>query len=73
MYRISFDQFHPNFDDSTFTSGTMDWKYFYGDINEELHPGMSEPLYNSSQTTFFVDANHAGNGVARCFHTSVLI
>ena len=65
MSRLGFVPFQPKVDESVFVSGTMDWKDFYGDIEEELLPGMTEPLVNSAHTACFVDANHDGNVVTR--------
>ena len=51
----------------------MDWKDFYGDIKEDLPPGMPYPLGNSAHTASFVYANHTGNAVTRSSHTGVFI
>ena len=60
-------------DECAFASGKTDWKDFYGDIKDELPPGMPEPLGKSAHSTCFVDANHAGNVVTRRSHSDVLI
>jgi hypothetical protein len=73
MSRIVFDPYQSKVDESAFASGTTDWKDFYGDITEELPPGMPEPLGKSAHTTCFVDANHAGNVVTRRSHSGILI
>ena len=65
MYRLIFDIFQKNVDESVFVSGTTDCKDLYGHIKEELPPGIPEPLGKNSHTTSFVDANHAGNVVTR--------
>ena len=61
MYRLLFGLFIPKFDESLFSSGMTAWKDFYGYIEEELPPGMPEPLGKSVYTTCFVDSNHYGN------------
>ena len=73
MSRVVFDPSQPKIDESVFASGKTDWKDFYEDIEEELPPGMPEPLGKSAHSTCFVDANHAGNVVTRRSHTGVLI
>jgi hypothetical protein len=73
MSRVVFDPHQTKVDESAFASGKTDWKDFYGDVEEELPPGMPEPLGKSAHTTCFVDANHAGNVVTRRSHTGVLI
>jgi hypothetical protein len=73
MSRIVFDPKETVIDESSFASGTVDWKDFYGDVVEELPPRMPEPLGKSVHSTCFVDANHAGNVVTRRSHSGVLI
>ena len=73
MYRVIFDPFQKNVDESVFASGTTDWKYFYSYIKEELPPGIPEPLGNNAQKTFSVDTNHAGNVVTCSSHTGVSV
>ena len=62
-----------NVDESVFASGTTGCKDLYGYIKEELPPGIPDPLGKNAHTTFFVDANHAGNVVTRRSHTGVLV
>ena len=71
--RLVFDPFQLKVGESAFASGKTDWKDFYGDITEELPPGMPEALGKSVHTTCFVDANHAGNVVTLRSHTGILI
>ena len=40
MSRIFFDPFQPKLYDIEFESGKVHWKYFYGDIKEDIPPGM---------------------------------
>ena len=49
--RIVFDPKMPDIDGSSFASGTIDWKDFYGDVEEELPTSMPEPLGKSVNTT----------------------
>ena len=51
--RLVFDPFQPKVDDSSFAARTADWKYFYGNIEEDITPGMPEPLCKSAHKTFF--------------------
>ena len=39
---------------------------FYGEIEEELPPGMLEPLGKSSRTVCFVHDNHVSNILTQC-------
>ena len=48
-----FNPFQPKVDDSSFAARTADWKYFYGNIEEDITPGMPEPLGKSAHKTFF--------------------
>ena len=73
MYRVIFDLFQKNVDESVFSSGTTDCKELYGYIKKELPPGILEPLGKNAHTTFFVDSNHYGNVVTRRLHTGVLV
>ena len=57
MSRVEFDPFQPKVDASAFTSGTTDWKDFYGCIKEEISPGMPEPLGKIAHIECFVDAD----------------
>ena len=49
------------------------WKDFYGDVAEELPPGMPQPLGNAVDITCFVDSDHAGNVVTRRSHTGIIM
>ena len=51
--RVVFYMFQPNFDESVFALGIMDWKDLYREIKEELPPGMLDPLGKNAHTTFF--------------------
>ena len=51
----------------------MDWKDFYGDVEEELPPKMPEPRGNVVRIGDFVDANHAGNVVTHQSHSGIII
>ena len=73
MSRVVFDKFQPKFDENAFVLETMERKEFYGDIEEEIPPRISDPLGKSVHTTCFVNANHAGNVVTLIFQTGVLV
>ena len=47
-----FDTFQPKVDDSEYASSTTEWKELYGEIEEELPPGMPEPLGKSEHIIF---------------------
>lgn len=68
---IAFDPMKPDIDESAFQE--VDWKDFYGEVEEELPPKMPEPLGRAVTISCFVDANHAGNIVTRRSHSGVLI
>ena len=42
------EPFQTKVDESAFASRTADWKDFYGDIEEDLSPGMPDPLGKSA-------------------------
>jgi hypothetical protein len=68
---LAFDATKPDIDESAFQE--VDWKDFYGEVEEELSPKMPEPLGRPVAILCFVDANHAGNVVTRRSHSGVLI
>ena len=72
MVRVAYESKAPDVDESDFIQGA-DWKYFYGDVEEELPPRMSEPRGNPLIMSAFVDAYHAGNFVTRRSHTGIII
>ena len=59
-------------DDSAFNNN-VDWKYFYGDVEEELPTKMSDPRGDVVRISAFVDANHAGNVFTRRSHSGIII
>jgi hypothetical protein len=66
------------FDDNLlqFTSSNFpefDWLNFYGDVTEAIPSNALEPCGNPVLINVFVDANHTGNLVTRCSHSSILI
>ena len=71
MGRIGYDPKRLVIDESVFQHNTH-WKDFYGDVVEELRARMPEPLGNPVTISAFVDANHAGNVVARNSHTGII-
>jgi hypothetical protein len=72
--KVVFDPAHVPLDESAFSPvPTSAWKDFYGDMVEELPPGMPEPRGKAVDITCFVDADHAGNTVTRRSHTGILI
>ena len=70
--KLVLDPSKPKLDESVFRSN-VDWKDFYGDVEEELPPSMPKPRGRSVQISAFVDAAHAGNLVTRRSHTGILI
>ena len=72
MGRLAYDSKAPNVDESDFVQGD-DWKYFYGNVEEERLPRIPEPHGNPVNTIVFVDADHSGNVVTRSLHTSIII
>ena len=70
--KLVLDPSKPKLDESVFRSN-VDWKDFYGDVEEELPPSMPKPRGRSIQISAFVDAAHAGNLVTRRSHTGILI
>ena len=71
MGKLTYDSKTPEVDDSDFHNNT-DWKDFYGDVEEELPPNMTEPRGNVVRISAFVDANHAGNVVTHQSHSSII-
>ena len=69
---FQYDSKAPDVDESSFVQGA-DWKYFYGDVEEELPPRMPEPRGSPVIISAFVDADHAGDVVTRCSHTGIII
>jgi hypothetical protein len=64
---------HPP-DHSSFESKVHDnWKEFYPDAEEELPPGMPEPLGKKARFTCYVDADHAHDVVTRRSVTGIIL
>ena len=55
------------------TIDAKEWYDFYGDVVEELPPGMPNPRGKAVDITCFVYANHAGNVITRRSQTGILI
>ena len=72
MGHLAFDPKAPDINEQHFYHNA-DWKEFYGNVEEELPPNMPKPRGHSVSISAFVDANHAGNVVTRCLHSSILI
>jgi hypothetical protein len=70
--KLVFDPAEPVIDESAF-GGNVGWEPFCGDIEEEMPPFMPKPRGGPVSICCFVDANHAGNVVARRSHTGILI
>ena len=70
MGRLAYNTKAPGVDESAFLQGA-DWKYFYGDVEEELP--MPEPRGSPVIISAFVDADHAGTVVTRRSHTGIII
>ena len=71
--RVVFDPFQPKVDDIAFMLGTTECKDFYGYIEEEIPPGIPEPLDKSAHTMYFFYANHCDNVVTRRWHRGVFL
>jgi hypothetical protein len=69
---VAFDPMTPMVDESAFNNG-VDWKEFYGEVQEELPPKMPKPRGQRVTISSFVNANHVGNKVTRCSHTGIII
>jgi len=69
--KVVFDDAVPEIDERKFTN--VDWKDFYGDVQEAIPPNALEPRGNYVHVSTFVDAAHAGNLATHCSHTGVLI
>ena len=54
----------PNVEESVFNINA-NWKEFYGDVVEEDHHRMPEPLGTPVYVGQFVDAYHGGNVITR--------
>ena len=72
MGRLAYDSKEPDVDELAFVQGD-DWKYFYGDVEEELPPRIPEPRGKPVIISEFVDADHAGNVFTRCSHIVIII
>jgi hypothetical protein len=68
---VVFDPKTPVIDESAFNNG-MDWKEFYGEVQEELPPKMPKPRGLRVTISAFIDANHFRNKVMRCLHTGII-
>jgi hypothetical protein len=66
---IVFDEGMPDIDELAFVQ--LDWKYFYGDVKEEVPPKIPKPRGESVKISCFVDADHAGNLVTGRSHTGI--
>jgi hypothetical protein len=72
MGKLAYDSKQPEIDESIFHNN-VEWKEFYGDVEEELPPNMPEPRGHPVTISVSVDANHAGNIVTRCSHSGVFL
>ena len=70
--RLAYDSKSPDVDESDFLQGS-DWKDFYGDVEEELPPIMSEMRGSPVIISAFIDTYHSGNVVTRRSHTGIII
>jgi hypothetical protein len=70
--KIVFDARTPLVDESCFTHD-VDWKPFYGTVEEQKPYDAPVPLGMPVEISCFVDANHAGNVITRRSHTGILI
>eukprot|EP00978_Attheya_sp_CCMP212_P009366 scaffold22126_cov59-Attheya_sp.AAC.1 len=65
-----FDVSNPSFGDRF---KPVEWDEFYPDAKEDVPHNMPAPRGNEVTINCFVDADHAGNPVARRSHTGILI
>ena len=72
MGRIGYDPMGPNVDFQVFNDNTY-WTEFYGDVEEELPPKMTDPCSRDASIHQFVDANYAGNVITRSSHTGIIM
>jgi hypothetical protein len=68
---LAFDPFHPNIDESRFVK--FNWHVFYQGAVEPIPGDTPEPHGNLVSTHCFVDADHAGNVVAHCSQSGILL
>jgi len=54
---LLFDPGEPKIDPLQFLK--RDWKYFYGDVNDELPPNMSKPLGKEVILRLYCDSDYA--------------
>jgi hypothetical protein len=66
-----FDDARPHIDERRFKN--VNWKDWYGDVEEAIPPNMPEPRGNSVKMLTFVDSDHAGNLATRRSQTGILI
>jgi hypothetical protein len=66
-----YDSKCPNIDERIFHHN-VDWKEFYGYVEEELPPNMPKPLGRLVTISSFVDTTHAGNVITRRLHTGII-
>ena len=72
MGHIGYDPMGPNVDLSVFNNNA-DWEEFYGDVEEQLRPKMTESGGRAVSVYSFVDANHGGNSIKRRSHTGIIM
>jgi hypothetical protein len=70
--KIVFDPKTPLLDESSFVHD-VDWKPFYGNVEEQKPDDAPFPLGLPVEISCFVDANHAGNLITRRSHTGIII
>ena len=66
---LAFDPKAPDINDQHFYNNA-NWKEFYGNVEKELPPNMPKPQGHLVSISTFVDANHAGNVVTQCLHST---
>jgi hypothetical protein len=72
MGKLAYDSKQPDIDERIFHHN-VDWKEFYGDLEEELPPNMPERWGHLVTISAFVDANHAGNVVTRRSNSGIFL
>jgi hypothetical protein len=68
---LVFDDARADIDERRFTE--VNWKDFYGDVDEAIPPNAPVPRGRGVKMSCFVDADHAGNLATRRSQTGVLI
>ncbi len=71
LHHLCMDLAYPDIDDDQFT--VIDWKEFYGNVEETIPPNAPKSLGEPVDASMFVDSNHAGDKQTRYSHSGILI